>query len=183
MKLCTLSFLFLLLSACSTMSQIEKIDVSYDPSTQARLRAITTAKIRFYPDQTCSSPTPFEIGDKGIKPPVKFSLGGYGITIGIPLPEKPPYRFSELVVAANQNLTVDAFYEDYMVGGGAKITCGPLVGTFVPSAGEDYEIGVQNSGNRCRLTINKISVVHGEYKTEPINYNPSQRCSYNPFVD
>lgn len=181
MKLRVLSFSLLLLSACAT-GRIEKIDVPYDKSTQARIRAITSAKIRFYPDQTCSSPTPLEIGDKGIKPPTKFSMGGASITIGMPLPEKPPRRFSELVVAANQNLTVDAFYKDYMVGG-MEITCGPLVGTFMPSPGEDYEIGVHNSDNRCKLNINKISLVDGKYKTEPVNYTPSKRCSYIPFVD
>jgi hypothetical protein len=62
MKFYILTFSFLLLSACTS---IQKIETAYDKSSQARIRVIKSALIRFYPDQTCSSPTLLGIDDKG----------------------------------------------------------------------------------------------------------------------
>jgi hypothetical protein len=177
MRFYILTISLLLLSACTS---IQKIETAYNKSSQARIRVIKSATFRFYPDQTCSSPTLLGIGDKGYVASGKYEILDISKSIGMPLLKDTPLRYNEHVVEANQNLTIDAYRIQQI--GNTQLTCGPVVGTFIPSAGEDYEVNLVSTGKGCRLNIRNILSEDGGYKSEPVRFKPSSRCSFNPFV-
>jgi hypothetical protein len=175
MKLYTLVILLTLLLLVGCVS-VQKIETNaYDVTTQARVRAIKGALIRFYPNQECSSPTLLGIGDKGYSATGGvFSVLESNKTIGMPLLKDTPHTFNEHVVPANKSLTIEALFSQKL--GDMQYTCGPVIGTFIPSPGKDYEVALVYVGRGCNLNIREISSVGVEEKPIPINFKSSLRC-------
>lgn len=163
----------LLLVACASVQKIETD--SYDKTTQARVRAIKDALIRFYPNQECSSPKLLGIGDTGYSATGGlFSILESNKTIGMPVLKDTPHNFNEHVVDANKSLTVEALFSQKL--GGMQYTCGPVIGTFTPSPGADYEVALVYIGRGCNLNIREIYSVGAEEKSIPVNFKSSSRC-------
>lgn len=163
----------LLLAACASVQKIETD--AYDRTTQARVRAIKGALIRFYPNQECSSPTLLEIGDRGYSATGGlFSALESNKTIGMPILKDTPHSFNEHVIAANKSLTIEALFSQQL--GNMQYTCGPVIGTFTPSPGADYEIALVSIGRGCNLSIREISSVGVEEKSIPVSFKSSSRC-------
>ncbi len=172
MRFYILIFSFLFLAACTTL---QKIDTAYDKTTQARVRAIKGAHIHFYPNQECSSRTLLGIGDKGYAASGGFfNLFETNKTIGIPLLKDTPPRFVEHVVTANQSLTIEASY--IQQEGNVQFTCGPVIGTFTPAPGGDYEAKFVLTGGTCKLNIREIVSEREGYKAVPVHFKRSSRC-------
>jgi hypothetical protein len=174
MKLYTVvSFPLLLAVGCANVRTPET--VAYDKTTQARVRAIKGALIRFYPGKECSSPTLLAIGDEGYS-----ATGGVfaGLEsnkrIGMPLLSDTAKAFNEHLVPANTHLTVEGLFAQKI--GNTQYTCGPVIGTFVPSAGKDYEIALERAGGGCILKLREIAFVGAEEKPVSVHFSASSRC-------
>jgi hypothetical protein len=166
----------LLLEACAGVQNSE-IN-TYDKTYHARIRAIKGAAIRFYPNQECSSPTLLHIGERSYS-----ATGGVfaalesNKTIGMPKLKNTPRYFNEHIVAANESLTIEALVSQVSQQTGRIIySCGPVVGTFSPSPGADYEVSIVYIDGGCNLSIREIYTTEVEEKSSRVAFKPSARC-------
>lgn len=163
----------LLLAACASPSSQS---VSYRPEIDARIRVYWSSTVYFHFNATC---VPKQSTFGGF-PESSILVSKVGLSaienksIGMPLPSDAARYYREYVVPAGQPLTVSAqttkvetiYAKPYWV------TYAPGAGTFVPQAGQDYEIIVVNSRVYARHLLADSSGV----TTEPMSITKASSC-------
>jgi hypothetical protein len=165
-------------------------DISF-PSIREPIPDDETARIRFLFGQDVSAR--FYRNSTGNKGDKKAVTGGwfsddwlYGRSnqsIGMPntpnveralKPRKPgQYRihFREYQVKAGQPLTLSMTFSSFSVSPNTRMhssSCGPVVVTFTPLAGEDYEATLEFDYRRCFIRLNRILVQDNEAVLVPV---------------
>ncbi len=171
----TSALVMLALAGCATQGGTH---ATYDPAKDARIRAYWGPVVYFHFNRGCRPPESLLAGYPDTIVATKPGLSALvNKTVGMPVPDDAAKYFHEYVVPAGKPITITsrANYQDLRGGKPVRVSDPPVSGTFVPTAGHDYEVWGSAGSAYDRLTLRELHVDAGgrvTATTRPISPAP-----------
>lgn len=135
----------------------------------ARVRVVSNHYVIAIPGRDCLNAGPEEAGT--VLSGWLTSKGYRGRAIGMPYPPADPGTAAEIMVAANDPITI-SMMNSVPNGGGCDVS-----GSFTPEEGRDYEVRAQmeRGGNYCSIKLIELAPV-----LRPLPLNRRHSCNKPP---